>query len=736
MSETHFRTCHLCEAMCGLAITVSEGQIRDIRGDPDDPFSRGHLCPKGAALGELRDDPDRLETPLIRGRDGRLRPATWEEALDLVARRIGQIQGEHGHDAVAIYLGNPTVHNHGALLFSQAFMRTLKSRNRYDANSLDANPRLLACALLYGDPTALPVPDVDRTEYLLMLGANPAASNGSLLSMGDVKGRLKAIKARGGRFVLVDPRRTETADWATEHVFIRPGSDAAFVMALIHTVFGEGLVRVDVAVAEGIEHVRNAALPFTPDAVATLTGISADTTRRIAREFSGSARAVAYGRIGTCLQEYGTVASWAIDVLNVLTGNFDREGGLLFPEAPIDLGILARRVSASGYGRWRSRVRGLPELTGLLPVATLPDEIETPGPGQVRGLVVVAGNPVRSAPDSARFERALGSLDFLVCIDPYVGETARLAHVVLPPTDALERPHMDVLLQSLAVRNIARFSEAVFPKKPGAKHDWEILAELGDRLGGLRFGHKAVDSVVALATRAGVPVTPERLLDVLLRLGPYGAGFIPFRKGLTLERLKLEKHGKDLGPLRPGGRQRRVLHANQRVQLAPIEILRELERLESKLVPPETAQTEAPPASDDSMTPTGTLALIGRRHVRSNNSWLHNLPSLMKGKDRTALWIHPSDAKARGIAQGDAIVVTSAVGTVKSRAELTDGIMVGVVSLPHGYGHAVVKDTLRVAGRSDAPNLNALTDSQHLDRLSGTAALNDVSVTVTRLAGQ
>lgn len=719
MSQTHFRTCHLCEAMCGLAITVHEGQIREIRGDPDDPFSRGHICPKGAALGELRDDPDRVETPLIRGRDGRLRPATWEEALDLVARRIGQIQGEHGHDAVGIYLGNPTVHNHGALLFGQAFTRTLRTRNRYDANSLDANPRLLACTFLYGDPTALPVPDIDRTDYLLMIGANPAASNGSLLSMGDVKGRLKGIKARGGRFVVVDPRRTETTDWATEHVFIRPGSDTAFLMALIHVLFAEKRVRVDVAVAEGVEHVRVAAAPFTPEAVAALTGIPAETTRRIATEFASSARAVAYGRIGTCLQEYGTVASWAIDVLNVLTGNFDREGGLLFPEAPVDLGVLARRLSVAGYGRWRSRVRGLPELTGLLPVATLPDEIETPGPGQVRGLVVVAGNPVRSAPDSARFEKAFSSLDFLVCIDPYVGETARLAHVVLPPTDALERPHMDILLQSLAVRNVARYSEAVFPKKPGSKHDWEILAELGDRLGGLRFGHKALDRILALATRAGVPITPERLLDVLLRLGPYGAGFIPFRKGLTLDGLKAAPHGKDLGPLRPGGRLRRVRHPNHRVQLAPPEILAELERLLGTL--------EAP---------RGALSLIGRRHVRSNNSWLHNVPSLMKGKDRTALWIHPDDAAARGITAGDTVEITSAVGTVTSRVELTDSIMAGVVSLPHGYGHTIVKDTLRVAGRSDAANLNALTDARRLDHLSGTAALNGIAVTVTRAASE
>jgi anaerobic selenocysteine-containing dehydrogenase len=727
---TAYRTCHLCEAMCGLVLTTDGERVTAVRGDPDDPFSRGHLCPKGAAIGELRDDPDRLTAPKIRCDDGTFRDASWQEALDLVGDRLAALRAEHGADAIAVYFGNPTVHNHGAVLLAGALAGAIGTRNRYDANSLDGNPRLLACQLLYGDATALPVPDVDNTDFLLMLGANPAASNGSLMTLGDVRGRLSGLAKRGATFVLVDPRRTETADWATEHVFIRPGTDAVFVLSLIHVILRGGRYEPERvrAVANGLDTLLAAARPFGPERAAVVTGIPAHDLIRLAYAFAGAKRAVAYGRIGTSLQEHGTVASWAIDALNILTGRLDAPGGLMFPEPPVDFSALARLLDLPGYARWRSRVKGLPELLGQLPIATLPDEIETPGTGQVRAVICVAGNPVRSAPDSARFERTFAQLELLVCVDTYLNETSRLAHVILPPADALERSHMDVVLQSVAVRNVARYSPPVFPQRANTRHDWEILSELGQRLGGLRFRGPALQWLTRSATALGLRPTPDGIIDLLLRLGPYGAGLFPPRAGLSLAALQALPHGKDLGPLRPGGRQRRVVHTDHRVDLVPALIATEVRRLATTL----DGDLDSDAESASGGAADHPLRLIGRRHLRSNNSWLHNLPSLMTGKDRTALLMNPADAAARGLTTGESVVVQSHVGAVTAALQVTDDVMAGVVSLPHGWGHAAVHSTLRVAGRVETPNMNALTDSTRLDRLTGTAALNGTPVRVCR----
>jgi anaerobic selenocysteine-containing dehydrogenase len=713
--ERHFRTCSLCEAMCGMVITVDGGAVVDVRGDDDDPFSRGHICPKGPAMRDLVEDPDRLRGPVAR-RDGRFVPIGWDEAFALAATRLRAIADVHGKDAVGIYLGNPSAHNHGAILMGQGFLGALGTRNRFDANSQDANPRLYACAEMYGAPFAIPIPDIDRTDYFLMLGANPAASNGSVMTLGDVRGRFQALRKRGAKLVVIDPRRTETAvAWADEHHFIRPGGDAALLLAMLQVIFAEGLEDRDAlaAGADGVEELRALAGRYPPERVAARTGIAAATIRRLARELAGAERAVAYGRVGTCQNELGSVASWLIDALCVVTGNFDRPGGIMFPEPAADITGLARKLGVTGHHRWRSRVRGAPEIGGQLPAACIAEEIETPGEGQIRGFVTVAGNPVLSAPNGERIAAALARLEFMVSIDMYVNETTRHAHLILPPVPALQRSHYDLVFNLLAVRNVAKYSQPVLPRDPEGKEDWEILYELGMRLGGMRLGGmrlggRALDAGLRLAWRAGVRIAPDRVVDALLRLGPWQ---------LSLRKLRRAPHGVDLGPLRPC-RAKRLATPGARVRLAPPALVADAARVDAWL----------------GRTADG-LVLIGRRHLRSNNSWMHNVHALVKGPDRAALFVHPDDAAHLGVTAGDEVRVTSRVGSVTARAEVTDDVMPGVVSLPHGFGHQGMKPTLKVAGDVAGPNLNALTDDMLLDPPSGTAVLNGVPVTVEAQAG-
>ncbi len=715
MPEVKFRTCNLCEAMCGLAITIDQGKITDIRGDAEDPFSRGHICPKGPALAEIYADPDRLRRPLRRTSGG-WQEVSWEAALDEAGDRLGEIRAQHGRDSVGVYLGNPTVHNHGASMMSYGFLKALGSRNRFDANSQDANPKLFACLQMYGDLFAITLPDVDRTDHLLILGANPAASNGSLMTLGDVKGRLQDVRKRGGKVVLIDPRRTETAAWCDEHHFIRPGGDAPLLLALLHVLFADGLVN-EVAVsslARGVDQLRQIVAPFTPERVAGAVGIAGENIRRMAREFGAAKAAVAYGRVGTCQNELGSAASWLVEALNVVTGNFDRAGGAMFASPAVDLASLGRRMVGPGYARWKSRVRGLPEFGGQLPAAVMAEEMETPGDGQIRGFVNLAGNPVLSTANGGRLDRALAKLDFMVAIDYYLNETARHAHLILPPLHALERSHYDVVFNTLAVRNTAKYSPALMQPDPGGREDWWILYELGMRLGGLRFGMGPIDKLAKLGWRAGLRVTPDRIIDLALRSGKYGDKFNPFGKGLSLKKLARSPHGIDLGPLEPD-RAERLRTPDGKVDLAPPLMVAELPRVEKWLA-------EVP-----------SLVLIGRRHVRSNNSWMHNCRSLVKGPDRSALLMHPSDAEERGLATGQSVRVTSRVGSVTVRLERSDTVMPGVVSMPHGFGHGGVKETMKIAGATPGPNVNLLTDEMRLDPLTGTAALNGVPVTVDAL---
>ena len=722
-SRVHFRTCTLCEAMCGLRMELEGSRITSIRGDEEDLFSRGHICPKALALKDLYEDPDRLRHPMRRTASG-WEQVSWEDALDETARRLHSIQKEHGRDAVAIYLGNPNVHNLGNLMFGPQLLRTLRSRNRFSATSVDQLPHQLVAYLMFGHQLLVPIPDIDRTRYMLVMGANPLASNGSLMTAPDVRARLRAIQQRGGRVVVVDPRRTETARIADTHVFIRPGTDALALLALLHVAVVEGTPRLGhlAAHVEGVERVRELAREFPPERVAPHTGVPADVLRGIARDFLAAEGAVCYGRMGLSAQPFGSLCQWLINVLNTVTGNLDREGGAMFTLPAFDLvgGPKAMGLGRGSIGRFKSRVRGLPEFAGELPSAALAEEILTPGEGRVRALLTLAGNPVLSTPNGARLDTALGGLDFMVSIDPYLNETTRHAHLILPPVSPLERSHYDLALHALAVRNTAKYSPALFEPGPDARHDWQILLSLQHRLTTLHKGRPSLRAT--LKYQALSRMGPERLLDLGLRLGPHGARFHPLKQGLTLAKLREAPHGVDLGPLKPS-LPHRLQTRDSRVHLAPEPLVADVQRLRDRFPP-----SAAPEVRD------GELLLIGRRHLRDNNSWMHNVAGLVKGKPRCTLMMHPEDAAQRGLTDGVEVTVTSRVGEVRVPVAVTDDVMPGVVSLPHGYGHGRQGTRLNVAAEHAGVSANDLTDERALDALSGTAAFSATPVRVAARA--
>ena len=576
--------------MCGVVITTSGPRVTGIRGDPDDPFSKGHICPKAVALQDIHDDPDRLRLPMRRtGREWH--PVSWDEALDEAATRLTAVQQAHGRDALAVYLGNPTVHSLGAMLFAPGLVRALHTRNRYSATSVDQLPHHVAAMTMFGHALLIPIPDIDHTQHLLIFGANPAASNGSLMTAPGVSDRIKAIRARGGRVVLIDPRRTETAALANAHHFIRPGTDALLLLAILHVVFADGSVRVDhhASYLNGLDDLRALVSRFPPARVSAVTGITADTISTIARDFAAAPTAVAYGRVGVSMQEFGGLACWLISALNVVTGRLDVRGGAMFTRPAVDI-LKADQRSPDGlrFGRWTSRIRGLPEFAGELPVSALAEEIETAGPGQVRALLTHAGNPVLSTPNGQRLEQAIASLEYYVAIDFYLNETTRHANLILPPTFALERDHYDLVFHTLAVRNTAKYSPAVFERPDDARHDWEILNGLTWRMTGTRAARVKAAALSLL--------TPRRMVDIGLRQGPYGTGFRPFGGGLRMQTLEQQPHGVDLGPLQPAlpGRLRT---ADRRMQLAPALLLADVDRLEATLTSTHLSTSGTPRAT-------------------------------------------------------------------------------------------------------------------------------------------
>ncbi len=704
MATTH-GVCNLCEAMCGLLLTLEDGRVTGARGNPDDPLSRGHICPKGTALGDLHADPERLRRPVRRTPDGRWEELGWDEAIAYAVTGLADVQARHGHDAAAVYLGNPNVHSLGSMTHGPQVIKALGSRNTYSATSVDQLPQQLVAHLVFGHQLLLPVPDVDRTRLLLVFGANPMASNGSLMTVPDFPQRLRDLKARGGRLVVLDPRRTETARVADEHHFVRPGTDAAVLLAMVYTLLAEDLA-APAPYVDGVEQVRAAVAPFTPELAERVSGVPADVVRRLARELAAAGAAeggAAYGRMGVSTQEFGTVCAWAVHCLNALTGNLDRPGGVMFTRPAID--IVGRGIVGRGHhDRWRSRVRDLPETASELPVATLADEMLTPGEGQVRALLTLAGNPVLSTPDGRRLGEALEDLEFMVSVDIYLNETTRHADVILPPTGALERDHYDLVLHALAVRNTARFTQAVFEKPAGSRHDWEIFRDLA--LGLLARSGRKQPLRKRLTTQARLRLSPTRLVDVLLRTG---------WARLSVGALRKQPNGVDLGPLEPCLPDR-LQTRDHRVHLAPALVLDDLARVAERL------SGQDVPAGDE-------LLLIGRRHQRDCNSWMHNTPRLTKGRPRHQLLMHPDDLAARGLADGTPVEVRSRVGSVVVEVAATDDVMPGVVSLPHGYGHAA-NPGMAHAATVPGVSINDLTDPERLD-VSGNAAFSGVPVTVT-----
>jgi anaerobic selenocysteine-containing dehydrogenase len=705
-TPTHYRACNLCEAICGLAIEVSGDEIRAIRGDRDDPFSRGHICPKAVALQDVHADPDRLRHPVRRMADGTWRRLGWDEALDEVGTRLRAVQRTSGNDAVALYVGNPAVHNWGSLLFGPPLSRALRTRNRFSATSVDQLPHHVAATWMFGHRLLLPIPDVDRTQFLLALGANPVVSNGSMMTAPGFKRRLEKLKRRGGRLVVVDPRRTETAEIADRHIFIRPGSDALFLMALLQVIFSEGLEtpRSTAEFCDSIETVRELVSAVLPDKVAPATGIDPEAIRNLARDFAAAPSAVCYGRLGVSTQAFGGLCQWLVNVLNVVTGNLDRAGGAMFTRPAVDL---VANTGPGHLGKYVSRVRGLPAYGGELPVAALAEEILTEGEGRVRALLTVAGHPVLSTANGVQLERALESLDFMAAVDFYVNETTRHANIILPPTSALEHDHYDLVFNLLAVRNVARYSSALFDPVPDARHDWQILAEL----------HRRLDDGPPLAQFKrwlNAKIGPRRILDLGLRRGLWGSGFRPFGRGLNLTAVERAVHGVDLGPLEPC-LPARLRPPNRRIELAPAPFVKDAQRLLATL---ECDQVDQP------------LLLIGRRHLRSNNSWMHNSRRLVRGKDRCTLLMHPDDAARLGVAGEAKVAVVSHTGRIEAPLELSEEVMPGVVSLPHGWGHHRPGTELSVAEDHPGVSINDLTDESVVDDLCGNAVLSGVPVRV------
>lgn len=736
-NQTVTRLCPFCEACCGLVVEVDPArrQVVSIKGDKDNPFSQGFLCPKSQGLRLLDEDPDRLRQPLVR-RGTDFVETDLDSALDEAASAIRAIRAKRGNDALGLYIGNPVAHNLGLVIYGGIFALTLPSRNMGTAGSIDHIAKVVSSTELFGSEALIPVPDIDRTDFLLVIGANPMVSNGSLVTAPGWPRRLEALNARGGKLVVIDPRRSETAELADSHIAIQPGSDVFLLLALVHVLYADNLVAIGELsdIIEGVDELQSLIAPFSPESVAERTGVDAGAIRRLAREIAAAKSAVAYGRIGTTAQKFGTLTSWLIDVVNILTGNLDREGGAMFP-LPVTPALIYNQTYVDGVApnnRWRTRVKGLPEVSGFSPVATLPDEILTPGEGQIRAMLTLCGNPVRSSPNSVRYAEALASLEFMASIDLYLNETTRFANVILPPSGHLEQVHYPPFSPPYMVRSYAKWDGAAFPAESAG--DGEILLQLNARILGVEpaaLEEQALQGMIAqtlgadgeLAARLSVAECfdavaihegPARFIDLLIRTGPFGDRFGARPDGLTLSRLQEMPHGIDLGPMVPRLR-KAIVTPGRKIRLVPSLMKKGMASLQDEL---------------KSKVSPSTLLLVGRRHLRSNNSWMHNVAALAKGPDRSFLEIHPDDAHARQIADGAAVHISSRKGAIQVTARITDSVKPGVITLPHGHDHRDNGTRMTIAARMSGANFNALTDEDEWDSLSGIAVLNGIAVEV------
>ncbi|WP_201612304.1 molybdopterin oxidoreductase family protein [Psychrobacter immobilis] len=698
-AQTHFRTCNLCEAMCGIVIKHDGKKVLSIKGDKNDPFSKGYICPKATALQDLHEDSDRLRHPVERTANG-WKEISWPEALDKVAAGIQSVQKKHGQNAFGIYLGNPNVHNLGGMLTIKHLLSSIKTRSRFSATSVDQLPHHIVSMHLFGHMLRIPVPDVNRTHYMLIIGGNPLASNGSIMTAPNMRQKLKDIKARDGKVVVIDPRRTETADIASEHHFIRPATDVLFLLAMLNEIYAQGYAdqaqanNRAVALTPELASLADFAKDYSAESVADITGIAASEIKRLVKEFCEAESSVCYGRMGVSVQEFGLLSQYLIMVINIVTGRLDEVGGLMIPNPAVDV----VNNSGPGYlGKRHSRVSNLPDFNGDYPVVAMADEMLVEGAGQLKGFITVAGNPVLSTPNGEKLDTAFANLDFMVAIDYFVTETSRHAHIILPPVSPLERDHYDVTFNNFAVHNVAKYSKALFAKKKSAKHDWQIYLELAKRL----------DKKAALATKIERRLVnilgPKFMLDQGLRRGPYA--------GMSLNKLKKKPHGFDLGPLKRMLPQA-LKHKDKQIHLNINFYQADLERVREMMQNYDDKQ----------------ILLIGRRHVRSNNSWLHNSYRLVKGKPRCTLMLHPETAKEYGIEDGQNVKVISRVGSVMIVAEVTNELMPRVVSIPHGWGHGRKGVKQKIAQAHAGVSVNDLTDDMLIDQLSGNAAVNGVPV--------
>lgn len=714
--QKHYRSCNLCEAICGLVIEHDGTQVLSIKGDPDDPLSKGHICPKAIALQDIYEDPDRLRQPIERTADG-WQPITWKAAFEKIEQRLDEIRTKHGDDSIAMYLGNPTVHNYGAMLFQRFLGQALNTKHRFSATSVDQLPHHAASSFMFGHSLLIPVPDVDRTQHMLILGANPIASNGSMMTAPGIRARMKAIQQRGGKLVLVDPRATETAQLVDEHYFIHPGTDAFLLASLLHIIFDQKLESLDQSATycKHLDRLREAVQPFTPKLVASHTGIAEVEMIRMATDFAKADSAVCYGRIGLSTQSHGGICQWLVNALNLVTGNLDREGGQMFTQPAVD--VVGKKSTSHHFGRWRSRVRSFPEIDGELPVSVLAEEILIPGQGSIHALITNAGNPVLSTPNGTQLDEAFSQLEFMVSIDIYLNETTRHANIILPPAAGLETDHYDLAFNALAVRNVAKYSQPLFKPAENARYDWQIFRELSQRL----WKHPS-EFVAGIKSRLNGlmlnMLTPLRILKIGIAIGPYGLWRTWFSKNaLTLKRLKQSPQGVDLGPLLPQlpGLLRTE---DQKIDVAPEVYVNRLQEIATNVLEKKDTLQE------------DSFALIGRRHLRSNNSWMHNYARLIKGKDRCTLLMHSKDAAKLELENGMEVTITSRVGKIQLPLEITTDIMPGVVSIPHGYGHNRKGSQISIAETNAGASINDLTDDQIIDELTGNAAFSGQRVTV------
>ena len=698
--QTHYRTCNICEAMCGIEIQYQDKKVLSIKGDKKDPFSQGHICPKAVALQDFYTDKDRLKRPIRKTTTGEWEEISWEEAIDIVVTQFKNIQAKYGKNALATYLGNPNAHNLGNILFNPLLLRALRTKNRYSASSVDQLPHHVASNYMFGNGLLIPIPDIDRTDFLMIIGGNPMVSNGSMMTVPNFPKRLKALQNRGGKMIVIDPRRTETAKRADAHYFIKPETDALFIAAIIYTIVEKNQIKIGHVeeMTKGVAIIQRVIQNFSPERVAPITGISAANIRQIAQEMMDAKTAICYSRMGASTQSFGGLCQWLTNVLNILTGNFDKAGGAMFTMPAFDH-IMAsnKKGKPRNYGKYKSRVSGYPFYNGEFPVAALAEEIETEGEGQIKALLTMAGNPALSTPNGKRLEKAFESLEFMVSVDIYLNETTRHADIILPVANGLESSNYDIVFHSMAVRNTAKYSPVLFPKEEYQRYDWEVAKAL----------------LLKYTDQPDNDLTPELMLDNMLKKGYYGS------QGLSLEKLKAHPHGIDLGALKPCIKHR-LQTDDEQIDLAPDLFVADLERLKDQYFNGETTSKDYP------------FAMIGRRVLRHHNTWTHNADRLMRGRNQCTVLINPNDAERLKIEDGKPVKVTSSIGSVEIEAAISDEMMEGVVSIPQGWGSRK-RTGMSVAASYSGVSINDLTDENRVDQLTGNSALNGMTVRIERL---